>query len=73
MKFVIKFLETYSETTKKKDNKVVEIQEDLVYVLLRIQEDNHFENPLSLNNIKVVLVVSWYAHYEIGKTRGVPH
>ncbi|XP_028797339.1 cytochrome P450 71D8-like [Neltuma alba] len=40
---------------EKEKNNVGEAEQDLVDVLLRIQKDNDFEIPLSLENIKAVL------------------
>lgn len=43
---------------KKGAANVGEVDEDLVDVLLRVQKDDDFEIPLSLDNIKAVLMVS---------------
>ncbi|XP_028799840.1 tabersonine 16-hydroxylase 1-like [Neltuma alba] len=48
---------------EKEKNNVGEAELDLVDVLLRIQKDNDFEIPLSLENLKAVLKVSLRALY----------
>ncbi|XP_028784939.1 cytochrome P450 71D10-like [Neltuma alba] len=53
---------------EKEKNNVGEAEQDLVDVLLRIQKDNDFEIPLSLENIKAVLKDVFFAGTETTAT-----
>ncbi|KAI9116467.1 hypothetical protein K1719_012634 [Acacia pycnantha] len=56
------------EHKEKKVNDVGAVEEDLVDVLLKIQKDNDFDIPLSLDNIKAVLKDVFFAGTETSAT-----